>query len=71
MPGELADGMSLTLDSVLDVLRTYRNDADHPTGKRISRDDAFINLQMFVRYLQKLYALKNFFERDDIANHNE
>jgi hypothetical protein len=49
------------LDSVLDVLRIYRNDAGHPTSKRIGRDDAFINLQMVARVLQKLYALKGFF----------
>lgn len=67
LPGELADGMVLTLDSVLDLLRIYRNDAGHPTGKQVSREDAFINLQMFARYLEKLYALKDFFD----ANHKE
>ena len=62
LPINLSDGMSLTMDSVLDLLRTYRNDAGHPTGKTITRDDAFINLQMFARYLQKLYALKEHFD---------
>ena len=62
LPNELSDGMSLAMDSVLDLLRIYRNDAGHPTGKAISRDDAFINLQMFARYLQKLYALKEHFD---------
>lgn len=62
LPVELSDGMSLALDSILDVLRICRNDAGHPTGKQISRDDAFINLQMFARYLQKMYALKIYFE---------
>ena len=54
--------MALTLDSVLDLLRIYRNQAGHPTGKHVSRDDAFITLQMFARYLQKLYTLRSFFE---------
>lgn len=62
LPDDLSDGMALTFDSILDLLRIYRNDAGHPTGKQISRDDAFINLQMFVRYLQKLYAFKKYFE---------
>ncbi|MDH7602571.1 MAG: hypothetical protein QHI38_10550 [Armatimonadota bacterium] len=60
--GELADNMSLTLDSVADLLRIYRNDAGHPTGKTMSKDDALINLQMFARYLQKLYEFKRFFD---------
>ncbi len=68
LPNELADGMSLTMDSVLDLLRVYRNDAGHPTGKTINRDDAFINLQMFARYLQKLYGLKEHF--DSTANND-
>jgi hypothetical protein len=62
LPAELADGMSLRLDSVLDLLRIYRNDAGHPTGKRIGREDAFINLQMAARLLQNLYALRSFFK---------
>ena len=62
LPEELADGMALTLDSVLDLLRVYRNDAGHPTGKKILREDDFTNLQRFARYLEKLYALKNFFD---------
>ena len=62
LPEELSGNMALTLDAVLDLLRIYRNDAGHPTGRQIERHDAFINLQMFARYLQKLYALKAFFE---------
>jgi len=62
IPDELSDGMSLWLDSILDLLRIYRNEAGHPTRKQLARDDAFINLQMFARYLQKLYALKAFFD---------
>jgi hypothetical protein len=53
--------MALTLDSVLDLLRINRNEAGHPTGRKVDRDEAYINLQMFARYLQKLYALRTFF----------
>lgn len=67
IPDELSDGMSLTLDSVLDLLRIYRNEAGHPTGKQVTREDAFINLQMFARYLQKLYALKAFFDSGQLT----
>jgi len=59
---DLSDNMSLTMDSVLDLLRVNRNDAGHPTGKRFSRDDAFVNLQIFARYLQRLYEFKDFFD---------
>jgi hypothetical protein len=62
LPDELSDAMSLTFDSVLDLLRVYRNDAGHPTGRLITRDDAFINLQMFARYVERLYSFKVFFD---------
>lgn len=61
LPPELADGMSLTFDSVLDLLRTSRNEAGHPTGKSILREDQYNSLQMFGRYLKKLYDLRTFF----------
>ncbi len=61
LPTELADGMSLTFDSVLDLLRISRNEAGHPTGKIVSREDQYISLQMFGRYLKRLYDLRNFF----------
>jgi len=61
LPPELADGMSLTFDSVLDLLRISRNEAGHPTGKSVSREDQYISLQMFGRYLQKLHDLRSFF----------
>jgi hypothetical protein len=62
LPSELADNMALSFDAVLDLLRINRNDAGHPTGKMISRDDAFTNLQIFARLLQKIYLLKDYFE---------
>ena len=61
IPPEIANGMSLTLDSVLDLLRTHRNESGHPTGKSILRKDQYIALQMFGRYVQKLYMLRKFF----------
>jgi hypothetical protein len=61
LPYEFSDNMSLTLDSVLDLLRITRNEAGHPIGRVVDRDEAYINLQMFARYLIKLYALRSWF----------
>jgi len=63
LPPEPADGMNLTFNSVLDLLRISRNDAGHPTGKDVSREDQYISLQMFARYLQRLYDLRSFFQK--------
>lgn len=54
--------MSLSLDSVLDLLRVARNDAGHPTGRFIDRGEAYINLQMFARYLDTLVMFRALFD---------
>lgn len=61
LPEEFSENMALTLDSVLNLLRITRNEAGHPTGRRVDDDEAYINLQMFGRYLKKLYDLRAFF----------
>jgi hypothetical protein len=63
LPRDLADGMTLTFDSVLDLLRVNRNEAGHPTGKHFDRDDCYIALRMAIRYLKKIAALSTFFNQ--------
>lgn len=66
-PEEFAENMSLNIDAVCDLIRVYRNEAGHPTGKRVDRDDAYVNLQMFARYIQKVFGLITFFQ----TNHTQ
>jgi hypothetical protein len=65
LPEDVADGLDLTMNAVSDLLRIYRNDAGHPTGMLVDRDDCFIHLRMFVRYARKLYLLKEHLENFD------
>ena len=58
LPEEVAGGLELTINAVGDLLRVYRNDAGHPTGLLVERDECFIHLRMFVLYARKLYLLK-------------
>lgn len=61
LPSELADGMNLTLDSILDLLRIYRNEAGHPTGRVVDRDDAYTHLKLFAPYLKRMYSFRDYF----------
>lgn len=61
LPPEFSDNMALMLDSVCDLIRVYRNESGHPTGKIVDKGDAFITLQMFAIYLQKIFGLRRFF----------
>lgn len=63
LPEEVANGFDLMMNAVGDLLRVYRNDAGHPTGLLVSRDDCFIHLRMFLLYAKKLYLLKSHLAR--------
>ncbi|HUY89557.1 MAG TPA: hypothetical protein VMV10_12555 [Pirellulales bacterium] len=60
---ETSDGMEAMFNNVQEVLRDFRNKCGHPTGKILSRDMAFVLLQLFIPYSKKAYELKAFFEK--------
>ena len=64
LPFDVKDSMDIYLDSILMMIRTFRNESGHPSGKIIEREQAFVLLQMFVPYCKKLYQLKAFFESE-------
>ena len=57
-PVILPDGLDTTISAVCDLLRVYRNEAGHPTGKVVDRNLCFLHLSVFVPYAEKLYELK-------------
>ncbi|MEA2490607.1 MAG: hypothetical protein QOH21_2399 [Acidobacteriota bacterium] len=63
IPPEFSDNMALNLDSIADMLRVDRNDAGHPTGRVFDADEAYINLQVFARYVVKMDGLRRFFAK--------
>jgi hypothetical protein len=62
LPEDFQDGMALHLDAIADLLRRQRNDAGHPTGKPVDKDDVRVALEMATTYLGKLYGLTAHFE---------
>jgi hypothetical protein len=62
LPNEFSDSMALDLDAVADLLRVSRNDAGHPTGHRIDEASAYINLQLFARYIEKMMKLRRWLQ---------
>ena len=68
MPEELTTNLDLTMNSVGELLRVYRNNAGHPTGKVASRHDCFTFLHMFVQYTKRLYAIKAHLENPSVPS---
>src|SRR3990172_1083851 len=67
LPGELQENLDVQLTGIFTLVRTYRNDAGHPTGRRISREEGHANLIVFVPYLGRVYGLIAFFRKSSSA----
>jgi hypothetical protein len=58
---EIHDDLDTHFAGIQSVIRTFRNQSGHPTGKIIDREQAFVLLQLFIPYCKKLYQLMDFF----------
>lgn len=63
LPPEVKEDLDTHFAGILSVIRTFRNQSGHPTGKIIDREQAFVLLQLFIPYCKKLYQLMDFFKR--------
>jgi hypothetical protein len=57
LTADLADGLDIMLNAVFEMIRTQRNEAGHPTGKDIPREQVYASLVVFPTYLKKVYDL--------------
>lgn len=57
LPAEVREDLDIHLSGILSVLRTFRNEAGHPTGRTQEREQTFVLLQLVIPYLKKQYQL--------------
>jgi hypothetical protein len=57
LTGDLKEHLDIALIALSAVFREMRNDAGHPTGKAVVREQAYANLVVFPVYLKKVYDL--------------
>lgn len=61
--GDLPAGVKEDLDThfagILAVVRNFRNESGHPTGRVISREQLYVLLHLFVAYCKKMYQLRS------------
>ena len=60
----VADDLEIILDGIFNLIRITRNDAGHPTGKKIDRTQAFANLRLFIPYCKRIYELIDYFQKN-------
>jgi hypothetical protein len=61
LPKEIKENLGIEFDGILSLIRTFRNEAGHPTGKILGREQTYVLLQLFIPYCKKLYQLIDFF----------
>lgn len=66
IPSDVSDGLNTVLLGIFEMIRNNRNDAGHPTGKSISKEQAYANIQVFIPYCKKIYQLINYFNNNPI-----
>jgi hypothetical protein len=61
LPKELSNELDFQFDGIFNLIRLARNDAGHPSGRKIERDMAFAYLLSFRIYCKKIYELIDYF----------
>jgi hypothetical protein len=62
LSSDIKEDLDTNFAGILSVIRTFRNQSGHPTGKIIDREQAFVLLQLFIPYSKKLYQLMENFK---------
>lgn len=52
------EDLETNLDGIQAMLRTARNETGHPTGVVSTREQVYVNLQLFIPFARKLHQLK-------------
>lgn len=61
LPPEVREDLDTHFAGILSIIRTFRNQSGHPTGKIVDREQAYVLLQLFIPYAKKMYQLMNHF----------
>ena len=66
MPAELGSVLTQHIDAIYDLIRRTRNDAGHPTGKRMERDETHALLLLFPTYCKTVHDLMDWLAKNQI-----
>ncbi len=66
LPPELTNELEFQFDGIFNIIRLARNEAGHPSGRKLERDLAFAYLLSFRIYCKKMYQLIDYFSNNKI-----
>jgi len=61
LPEQLKDDLDVNFDMITSLIRNYRNESGRPNEKVLSREQCYVNLQLFIPSCKKIYVLMEFF----------
>ena len=64
LPPEVREDLDTCFSGILSVIRNYRNQSGHPTGKIINREQMYVLLNLFISYCKKMYQLMDHYRTD-------
>ncbi len=66
LPPELHDSIGTEVEGIFQEIRRTRNEAGHPTGRIIEKEEAYALLQLFPVYAKSAYVLKNWLKSNPV-----
>lgn len=61
VPKDVKEDLDTRVNGIQSLIREFRNDSGHPTGKIVDREQAYVLLNLFVPYAKKMYQLIDYF----------
>lgn len=62
LPSKVKEDLDTNFTSIISMIRTFRNESGHPSGKIVEREQCYILLQLFVPCSEKIYQLIDVFK---------
>jgi hypothetical protein len=59
---EIREDLDTNFAGILSIIRNFRNESGHPSGKIIDREQAYVLLQLFLPYCKKMYQLREHYK---------
>ena len=67
LPQATREGLITNFLGVQEIIRGFRNDSGHPSGKIVDREQAHALLLLFPLYCRKMYELMDFFSPNAVS----
>lgn len=62
LPSNVKEDLDTQFTSVLTMIRNFRNESGHPSGKIVGREQCYILLQLFIPCCEKIYQMIDVFK---------